>query len=156
MADIITHPTYGQIHKACLELRYNSWLRNVDKPDMIIGLIRGGMIPAVMISHALDDMKMEAIDYSSASGAGENAGNHTNKIPKFDPSLNLLIVDDICDTGYSMQEVVTEYKSRGHKVSTFALYYKESSVFKPDYIWQTIPEDSPWIIFPFENIQHEE
>lgn len=146
---IKTHPTYNEIHDACCELQYNDWLR-IWKPDLIIGLIRGGMIPSVIVSHALGDIKMEAIDYASGDGKGEQS-QHTNKIPKFDPSLKLLIVDDICDSGYSMKEVVDEYTSRGHLVNTFALYYKESSVYKPDYIWQTIPEDSPWIIFPFEN-----
>ena len=156
MADIITHPTYAQMHKACVELRYNSWLRQVFKPDLIVGLIRGGMFPAVIISHALDDTKMEAIDYSSSEGAGDDRNKHTNKIPHFDTFKKLLIVDDICDTGYSMKEVVDEYTSRGHQVMTFALYYKESAVFKPDFIWQTIPADSPWIIFPFENVTHDE
>ena len=122
---------------------------------MVVGLIRGGMIPSVIVSHALDDTKMEAIDYASGDGKGEQSA-HTNKIPHFDTFNRLLIVDDICDTGYSMKEVVDEYKERGHEVLTFALYYKESSVYKPDFIWQTIPEDSPWIIFPFENVTHEE
>ena len=150
-----THPTYGEIHKACIELRYNSWLMQF-KPDLIVGLLRGGMLPAVIVSHALDDTKMEAIDYASSDGAGDDRNKHTNKIPRFDEFKRILVVDDICDTGYSMQEVVNEYKSRGHDVLTFALYWKESSVFKPDFIWQTIPEDSPWIIFPFENVTHEE
>ena len=149
-----THPTYLEIQKACIELRYNNWLIQF-RPDMVVGLIRGGMIPSVIVSHALNDTKMEAIDYASGDGKGDNAA-HTNKIPKFDTERRLLIVDDICDTGYSMKEVVTEYKDRGHEVLTFALYYKESSVFKPDFMWQTIPEDSPWIIFPWEDIQHEE
>lgn len=144
-----THPTYREIHDACIELRYNNWLMQF-KPDMIIGLIRGGMIPSVIISHALNDTKMEAIDYASGDGKGDNRATHTNKIPKFNSANKLLIVDDICDTGNSMQEVVAEYKNQGHEVLTFALYYKESSIFKPDFVWQTIPEDSPWIIFPFE------
>ena len=148
---IKTHPSYNEIHSACENLRYNSLLVRFN-PDMIIGLIRGGLLPAAIISHALDDTKMEAIDYSSSSGAGEGRNCHTNKIPKFDTEKRILIVDDICDTGYSMREVANEYRDRGHEVLTFALYYKESSVFEPDFVWQTIPEDSPWIIFPFENI----
>jgi len=152
---VITHPTYVEIHKACIELRYSSWITTY-KPDLIIGLLRGGMLPAVIISHALDDTKMEAIDYSSSDGAGDDRNNHTNKIPKFDFAKRLLIVDDICDTGRSMKEIVNEYTSRGHEVFTFALYYKETSVFTPDFVWQTIPETSPWIIFPFENVTHDE
>ncbi|KKL53017.1 hypothetical protein LCGC14_2279620, partial [marine sediment metagenome] len=64
----------------------------------------------------------------------------------------LLIVDDICDTGNSMKEVVDEYKARGHEVLTFALYYKETSVFTPDFIWQTIHEDAPWVHYPWEQV----
>ncbi|MHA2402136.1 MAG: phosphoribosyltransferase [Candidatus Kariarchaeaceae archaeon] len=149
-----THPTYNEIHKACESLRYDNRLAEFN-PHLVIGLIRGGLIPSVIVSHALDDTKMEAIDYSSGDGAGDDRNKHTNKIPHFDTFNRLLIVDDICDTGNSMKEVVGEYTSRGHEVLTFALYYKESSVFKPDFIWQTIPEDSPWIIFPFEDINEE-
>ena len=150
-----THPTYGEIHDACIELRYHDWLIQF-KPNLIVGLLRGGMLPAVIISHALDDTKMEAIDYSSGDGNGDDRNKHTNKIPHFDDFKRILVVDDICDTGNSMREVVHEYKERGHDVLSFALYYKETSVYKPDFVWQTIPADSPWIIFPFENIQHEE
>jgi len=147
---IKTYPLYDEIHAACEELRYNDLIIQFN-PDMVIGLIRGGLLPAVIVSHVLNDTKMEAIDYSSGDGNGDNRNCHTNKIPKFDIEKRILIVDDICDTGRSMREVTKEYRDRGHEVLTFALYYKESSVFKPDFVWQTIPEDSPWIIFPFEN-----
>ena len=146
-----THPTYREIHDACVDLKYNDGI-NQFNPHLVIGLIRGGLIPSVIVSHALNDTKMEAIDYSSGDGAGDDRNKHTNKIPHFDTFNRLLIVDDICDTGYSMKEVVDEYTTRGHEVLTFTLYYKESSVFKPDFVWQTIREDSPWIIFPFEHI----
>ena len=149
-----THPTYEEIHDACVELSYNRRVRAFN-PHLVVGLIRGGLIPSVIISHALDDTKMEAMDYSSGDGAGDDRNKHTNKIPHFDTFNRLLIVDDICDTGYSMKEVVDEYKSRGHEVFTIALYYKESSIFIPNLVWQTIREDSPWIIFPFEDIKGE-
>lgn len=156
MSNIITHPTYAEIHKACIELRYNSYLNQVDRPKYVVGLQRGGLIPAVIISHALNDMSMRVIDYSSEQGAGDDAKQHENTLPSFEHGASLLIVDDICDTGHTMKEVVEFYERCGHPVTTFCLYYKEGAVFKPDYIWQTIPEDAPWIIFPFENVTHDE
>lgn len=141
-----THPTYEEIQDTCFELRTYD---DLDVPDLIIGLTRGGLFPAVLISHSMN-IPMVAVDYSSTKGRGDNVGQHFNRIPDFADSERLLIVDDICDSGYTMSELSAEYVKRGHEVQTFALYWKESSVFIPSWFWQQIPQDSPWIVFPWE------
>lgn len=138
-----THPTYEDVHYACYTAS-----QYVNRPELVVGLVRGGLIPAVIISHALG-VSMEAINYSSTRGAGDNVGSHTNELPKLDVG-RILIVDDIVDTGYTLQEVVNEYESRGHEVTTFSLYWKESAVIVPNYFWQQIPNDFPWIVYPWE------
>ena len=143
---MITEPTFQEIRDACLSLKD---YEQIEIPDLIIGLTRGGLIPAVLISHDFN-IPMEAVNYSSLQGRGDNAGEHTNVIPRFPDADRLLIVDDICDTGYTMYELVDEYTRRGQEVQTFSLYWKETSVFIPTMFWQQIPHDSPWIRFPWE------
>ena len=93
---------------------------------------------------------MIAVDYSSSRGKGDNVESHENALPQIPRMKSILIVDDIVDSGYTMQEVAETYQSAGHFVRTFALYWKESAVTIPSAFWQKIPADSPWIVFPWE------
>ena len=91
----------------------------------IFGLQRGGLIPAVMISHQL-------------------------RIPmtKGTISTNTLIIDDICDSGETIQKI----KENFPKCQTATLYYKETAIVKPDIYGEIVEEE--WIVFPWE--EHEE
>jgi hypothetical protein len=50
-----------------------------------------------------------------------------------------------------MREIVEHYKMGDTKIITAVFHYKESSVFHPDLYWWRIPEDSGWIVYPFES-----
>ena len=58
--------------------------------DSIYGIARGGMIPAVMISHRLD------LPYANVMGA------------------NTLVIDDICDTGHTLKNCIGGYTAVLH------------------------------------------
>jgi hypoxanthine phosphoribosyltransferase len=70
---------------------------------------------------------------------GENLGN------------KVLIVDDLVDSGISLQKAVEWLKSRYpiDEVRTGVLWYKAQSSFKPDYYTAYLP-DNTWIYQPFE------
>jgi hypoxanthine phosphoribosyltransferase len=149
---ILTHPTYDQIHEGCVNLA-EPIIASGNKPDMIVGLVRGGMLPAVILSNLLE-IPMTAVHYSSASGAGDGK-NHSNEIPVIQ-AKNILIVDDICDTGHTLQEVFGELTRRKQFCRSAVLYYKEDmGGHSPEFYWQSIPKDSPWIIFPFEGTSND-
>jgi hypoxanthine phosphoribosyltransferase len=82
----------------------------------ITGIERGGLIPAVMISHKLN------IPYVS-------------KINK-----DTLVVDDICDTGETLKNMVAGY--------TATLHYKKTAVFTPDFYAKEVGDE--WIVYPWE------
>ena len=144
---ILTHPTYDQLHEGCIVLA-NQILATENKPDLIVGLVRGGMLPAVILSNLLN-IPCQAVHYSSTKGAGDNK-NHCNDIQQL-CGKNILIVDDICDTGHTLQEVFGELTRRKQFCRSAVLYYKEGmGGHSPEFYWHKIPKDSPWIIFPFE------
>lgn len=133
-----------------IEIFIHGLKRNVDeanfKPDYIIGLTRGGLIPATMLSHLLD-VPMIAIQYSSVDGAGDNK-NHDNELPDI-KGKSLLIVDDIADSGKTLEEVCTHF-APFNVLQSAVLYHKESSVFTPSFCALLIPEDAPFVYFPWE------
>lgn len=142
-------PSYNEIHNACVDAA-NMFSRYQFKFDHIIGIARGGLFPATILSHFLE-IPMTPISYSSHSGEGDDK-NHTNVLPKIKSQRLVLLVDDICDSGNTLYEVKNHYEADRCMVYTFALYYKSRPipVIIPDFKWRTIPEDAGWIVFPFE------
>ena len=142
------NPSYEMIHNAMFEL-WGKISGTGIKPNKIVGVARGGLIPAVMMSHQ-SGISFQAISYSSTEGAGDNK-NHANALPDVDGKV-LLIVDDICDTSLTLHDIVTHYQTRGHVVYTAVLHYKTRVAGKhiPDFYWKKVPENGPWIVYPFE------
>lgn len=66
-------------------------------------------------------------------------------------SGNLLIVDDMVDSGHTMVNVVQTIQEMSEikSVKVGVLWYKEQSHFEPDFYVDYI-KDNPWIIQPFE------
>lgn len=87
----------------------------------ITGIERGGLIPAVMISHKLN------IPY-------------VNKINK-----DTLVVDDICDSGETLKNMVAGY--------TATLHYKKTASFTPDFYSKEVGDE--WIVYPWERTDSE-
>jgi hypoxanthine phosphoribosyltransferase len=93
-------------------------------PDYIIGLTRGGLIPAVYMSHMLD-IPMETLKVALRDGTGgesncwmaEDAFGYVSIEDRgesgcqTDPALrkNILIVDDINDTGATLDWIIKDW-----------------------------------------------
>lgn len=159
MKSILTHPSWHDIEKGTA-LIANQALKIGAGIDWVIGLTRGGLVPGVLFSH-IWDVPMMPVNYSAQDGRGDNK-NHNNHLPVVQGPLlsgegvapelpSVLVIDDICDTGKTLYEVVLHYQRAGHIVWTAALYFKEGAVIQPDFTWQTIPKDAPWVCFPWEN-----
>ena len=87
----------------------------------IKGLQRGGLIPAVMLSHLLGIPMTESKIVSSS----------------------VLIVDDICDTGNTLML----YKQLNNPIAT--IHYKTSALLEPNFWFKLAPQNE-WIVYPWE------
>ena len=113
------------------------------KPTHIVGITRGGLIPAVMLSHSFD-LPMETLGVSFRDN---KATHHT----KFKPikDARYLIVDDINDSGTTFKVVTDIFKNRRLQHRTAALINKEKSDFDVDFYGEMFYHDD-WITFPWE------
>lgn len=145
MHTYITHPSWDAIDQLINDLYHQIKAKGVNYTTLI-GLSRGGLIAAVKLSHLLD-IPLTPVCYSSKSGAGDDK-NHSNVLPILTDE-SVLIVDDIMDSGLTVHELVDFYANHNY-VDTATLYFKESSCIAPTFKGITIPHDSPFIYFPWE------
>lgn len=106
------------------------------KFDLIIGINRGGCLPAVCLSHRLNT-PATMIDYSTRDGANI----HPSSIYGYFESISgrypkVLIVDDLVDSGLSMTKLV-KTASIFCDVSVATLLHNTDIQLKVDHYWGT-------------------
>ena len=113
------------------------------KPTHIVGIARGGLVPAVMLSHRLN-LPMETLGVSFR----DNRATHHTKFKPIDDA-RYLIVDDINDSGTTFKVVTDIFKNRRLQHRSAALINKEKSDFDVDFYGEMFYHDD-WITFPWE------
>ena len=122
----------------------------------IVGVARGGLIPATMMSHATG-FPMTAIHHSNrdADRVGVFGQELTEILAYGDQTV--VFVDDICDTGRTYQEIVEivkEFRPECENVEFTCLIEKYLTHFTVDLAGLTIC-DNRWIVFPWEDNRYE-
>lgn len=147
--------TWKQLHQDCMQLVENIRSTKLEY-DLIVGLMRGGCVPATIISHALDVPMMTI---------GIKTYDHTQKTHNVDAYqaahgdfynmrqrrsiMRVLLVDDLSDTGDTFEYVVRNYSSILPQLDTAAPYIKSQTQFRPTYFAQEF-FNSEWLVFPWE------
>lgn len=108
---------------------------------MVVGLARGGVIPAVMISHKLG-IKYDSVVWQTRDGGLQENGRLNNIINR---EQKVLIVDDICDSGLTLTQVKANHPNTDVAVLTTKIDTK-----LVDYAVKEYYNDSRWVIFPWE------
>ena len=153
-----------QVQDLCQQLHKDQW-----HPDYIVGLTRGGLIPATMISH-YTGIPMNTLNVSLRDG-GEAESNLWMAEDAFgyekDP-MNILIVDDINDTGDTLNWIRNDWQSGcmpkdprwntdiwGKNVRIAVLYDNLASKSVTTVSYSSVEinkrERPEWIVFPWES-----
>lgn len=147
--------TWDQYHKLteklARQIHESGWQFN-----QLICIARGGMRVGDVLSR-IYDLPLAILSTSSYS---EKAGTVRGELIIADQMTmasgrlgdRVLLVDDLVDSGVTLEAVTRTLPQRYPQVTalrTAVLWYKASSVFKPDYYVEYLP-DNPWIHQPFE------
>lgn len=119
------------------------------KPDVILGVSRGGWTPARVLSDLLDNPDLASVRAEFYLGVAEPKCEPvmTQPVPATIKEKKVLIVDEAADTGKSLKLVKEHVVDEGaSRVTTATVYCKPWSIIKPDYYEET----SRWIVFPWE------
>ncbi len=153
----------GLIAKLCRDIANQSW-----RPDYIVGVTRGGLVPAVMISHYFNIPMHTLSTGESNLWMAEDAFGYENYDPMASGSgkKKILIVDDINDTGKTINAIMEDWQSgclpndpRWKEVWNqnvkFAVVYdniSSKSKVTMDFFGEEITKNKKeWIVFPYEN-----
>jgi hypoxanthine phosphoribosyltransferase len=142
-------PSWNQIYNMLLGLA-DMIRKDCFKPDIIVGLSRGGWPPARVLSDLLSSPNLANVRAEFYLGVGETKSEPTltQPISVAVEGKSVLIVDEVADTGKTLKLVKEHIIEQGAaEVRTATVYCKPWSNIKPDYHSK---ETSDWIIFPWE------
>ena len=119
------------------------------KFDAIIGIARGGLTLAHFLATKLELRDLFTINSISYNEMEKNSDIKIFNIPDLSGYKKVLIVDDIVDSGETMDGVVNILKDKfpNLELKIASLFYKQSAIIKPDF---TIKEANLWIEFFWE------
>ena len=137
MADLVNYTRFGKdIIELAKDMARDEW-----KPDLVLGINRGGLIPSVYLSHWFD-VDHKAIEADETAESLNEICKEYNKI---------LLVDEICDTGKTFKGLMMRMPIKSVKTACL-VYNAGQDVYLVNYIGTEVnkSEDPAWIVFPWE------
>jgi hypoxanthine phosphoribosyltransferase len=148
----VTWDQYNMLVERLALIVYDSGFRF----NQIICIARGGMRVGDVLSRIYEQPLaiLSTHSYSSEGGTLRGELVIAEHMTMTKPRLGdkVLLVDDMVDSGHTLQAVHAELPRRfTHmtEIRTAVLWWKACSVFRPDYHVEYLP-DNPWIHQPFE------
>ena len=148
-----------QTQEILRQLQRDDWM-----PDYVVGLTRGGLVPANLISQYLE-VRMETLKISLRDDTQAPESNLWMAEDAFEGS-KILIVDDINDSGATLNYIKQDWQSScfpkdkrwkkiwGNNVRVAMLVDNEASASKLKINYSAVDlnkaEEDCWIVFPWE------
>lgn len=133
------------------------------RPDFVVGVWRGGTPIGIAIQEMLLYLGVESDHIAIRSSSYTGIGQRQRDVQVFGldyllervrAGQHLLLVDDVFDTGLSLQKIISELQTRcGANVPSIKVatpWYKplnNQTCIKPDFYLHT---SSDWLVFPHE------
>lgn len=144
------HVSWDQMHR---DSRALAWRLDGKGPDnglwkAVVGITRGGLVPAMIVARELDIRRVDTISIKSYSHQTQGSEPQVIKAPQADlmgDGTGILIVDDLVDSGKTL-EVVRKLYPHAHFATVYA---KPSGKPQVDSYITEVSQDT-WIFFPWD------
>ena len=117
--------------------------------DILLAVARGGLTLSHLMAQALDIRNLFTLNSIHYEGEQKLDTFNIFNIPDLSFAKKILIIDDIIDSGETMQEILiilnNKYPNIEFKIAT--LFYKSTALIKPDF---SVREANEWIDFFWE------
>jgi len=140
----ISWSEYGNLAEALAEkVRANG-----KKYDLVVGIARGGIPVAMVVSDHLN-VKIDFVNVKSYSDIGKRtAPRILSTLTDGVEGKEILLVDDLVDQGATLSFMIRYLSDQKPKsLETAVMFKKPWSKTEPDYYLEVVSE---WIVFPFE------
>ncbi|MFI8594611.1 phosphoribosyltransferase [Microbacterium sp. NPDC078428] len=119
-------------------------------PEVVVAIARGGLLPAGAIAYGLGIKNCGALNVEFYTGIGTVLDAPELLPPELDMAYldgrRVLLVDDVADSGRTLDLAVRLLRERGADVRSATIYTKPGTIITPDYAWRDTPL---WIDFPW-------
>jgi hypoxanthine phosphoribosyltransferase len=119
-------------------------------PDIVLGIARGGLVPAASLAYALDCKNLFTMNVEFYTGVGTTLDAPVMLPPLLDTAdlvdMAVLVVDDVADTGKTLELVRSVIAEHVSEARSAVLYQKPRSVIDAEYVWK---HTDRWINFPW-------
>ncbi len=123
------------------------------KPEVIVGVSRGGWPPARIMSDLLENSNIAnmKVEFYKDIGVRFERPRITQPVTSQVNRKRVLVVDDVADSGRSLKVVADHLRKKGaRELKVATIYFKPQSIFRPDFFAKTTRK---WIIFPWERLE---
>jgi hypothetical protein len=119
-------------------------------PEVVVAIARGGLLPAGAIAYGLGVKNCGAINVEFYTGIGTVLPDPELLPPEMDMAYldgrRVLLVDDVADSGRTLDLAVRLLTDRGAIVRSVVIYTKPTTIIRPDWSWK---DTDLWIDFPW-------
>lgn len=149
MAIVFEFVWWERLYELCFRL-YEKIVDSGYQPDVIVGVARGGWIPARILSDLFftRDTANVKVDLYRGIYSRDQSPQVSQKIPMDMKWERPLLVDDISDTGDSLTIAGKHLRQRGYKnPRTATMHMKPWTKLVPDYY---VVKTEAWVVYPWE------
>jgi hypoxanthine phosphoribosyltransferase len=121
------------------------------EPDIVLAVARGGLLPAGAISYLLGVKNVFTMNVEFYTGVNQRLAMPVMLPPVLNvvdiKGARVLVVDDIADTGRTLQLVMEFCRDHVEDARCAVLYAKPGAIVRCDYVWAST---DTWITFPWD------
>jgi hypoxanthine phosphoribosyltransferase len=121
------------------------------QPDLIVGIIRGGVVPAIHLSHKLN-CSIKLIEWSGRDSKIKDWRNLDKVAIMAEHGKKVLLIDDIVDSGITLCEIKQRLFDTKKNILYGTLWYNPGQTTSVDFYCNTIDRatDDRWVYMPWE------